>query len=335
MKSKPTEIFHDGPTRILVIGGTGHVGSYLVPRLVCQGHEVSVVARTPQPQHTNSRLGWKNVRWIVADRTAEEKNGIWAERMAAIQADVVMDLICYTPEQNQAMYEAFRGRIAQFIHCGTIWAYGPPEQTPYEESFPRKPIDEYGRRKAQIEAFLLRKHVLDRFPATIIHPGHISGRKWLPIDPQGSRDGVGVYEKLARGEPVYLADRGMATIHHVHADDVAQLFERAMIRRNVALGESFSAVAPYALSLVGCCNAVCSLLGTVPNLRFAPLEEMKKYVSKESSEIIREHVTQSPCASIAKAQRLLGYAPRYTTGQIYSECIEFLIESGQLKLSTL
>ncbi len=34
--------------RILVVGGTGHIGSYLVPRLVLSGHEVKVVARNPR-----------------------------------------------------------------------------------------------------------------------------------------------------------------------------------------------------------------------------------------------------------------------------------------------
>ncbi|MCJ7738615.1 MAG: NAD-dependent epimerase/dehydratase family protein, partial [Anaerolineae bacterium] len=31
--------------RIVVIGGTGHVGTYLVPRLVEAGHEVFCVSR--------------------------------------------------------------------------------------------------------------------------------------------------------------------------------------------------------------------------------------------------------------------------------------------------
>jgi len=319
--------------KVLVIGGTGHIGSYLVPRLVMGGHEVHVVARRPRPQYTDSRLGWSGVRWIVADRTAEEQSDAWARRMAGIEVDVVMDLLCYTPQQNQIMYEAFRGRIEQFIHCGTVWAYGPAERVPYEESFPRRPITDYGRDKARIEAFLLLKHHREGFPATIIHPGHISGRKWLPIDPQGSRDGVKVYEKLATGQEVYLPDQGSATIHHVHGDDVAQLFELAMTRRQHALGESFSAVAPYALSLVACCRCVANMFGKEPNLKFVPLAQMAEKVGAASYRIIVEHVTHSPCASIAKGQRLLGYSPRYTTEQIYYECIEYLLESGQLKLA--
>jgi nucleoside-diphosphate-sugar epimerase len=317
--------------RVLIIGGTGHIGSYLAPRLVMGGHDVTVVARRPKPQYTDERLGWPRVRWITADRAAEEKAGTWHQRMAGIETDVVMDLLAYTPEQNETMYEAFRGRVSQFIHCGTIWAYGPAERVPYEESFPRRPTTEYGQRKADIEAFLLRKHREEGFPATIIHPGHISGRKWLPIDPQGSRDGVGIYEKLATGQEVVLPDRGTATIHHVHGDDVAQLFELAMLHRERALGESFSAVTAHALSLNACCRCVANLFGREPNLRYVPLSELKRHVGERSAAIIDEHVSHSPCSSIAKGQRLLGYKPRFTTEQIYYEAIDYLLESGQLK----
>ncbi len=316
--------------RICVIGGTGHIGSYLTPRLVQGGHDVSVVCRRPRPQYTNPRIAWPKVNWIVADRRAEEASGAWSERMAGIETDVVMDLIGYSAEQNRIMYEAFKGRVQHFLNCGSLWAYGPSERAPYEEHFPRKPIDSYGSAKVAIEEFLMAKWREEGFPATVIHPGHISGRKWLPIDPQGSRDGVGVYEKLASGGTVHLANLGLATLSHVHGDDVAQVFELAMERREAALGESFSAVAAYAMTLLGLARFVAGLFGAEPNLAFAPLEEMRQHVSKQSFGIIKEHVTMSLCASIAKAQRLLGYAPRYTTEQIFVESIDYLLESGQL-----
>ena len=85
--------------RTLVIGGTGNIGSYLVPRLILSGHDVTVIARNPSPQHADPRVAWSQVKWVVADRTAEERDGSWARRMAAIETDVVIDLIAYTPER--------------------------------------------------------------------------------------------------------------------------------------------------------------------------------------------------------------------------------------------
>lgn len=316
--------------RILVIGGTGHIGSYLVPRLVLAGHDVTVVARTPSPQYTDERIAWGQVTWEVADRIAEEQAGTWAQRMSGLQVDAVMDLMAFTPEQNRVMMDAFAGRIEHFLHCGTIWSYGPTERAPYEEHFPRRPTTQYGIDKAQIEADLHAAWSRDGFPYSVVHPGHICGRRWLPIDPQGSRDGAGVYHKLATGQTVHLPDLGLATIHHVHGDDVAQLFQLCLEQPGQALGESFSAVAPYAMSLLGCCRFVASLFGREAVLEFVSRDELRNIVGEDSYAVIESHIEHSPCSSISKGQRLLGYAPRYTTEQIYTECIEHLLTTTEL-----
>ena len=42
-----------------------------------------------------------------------------------MQADCVIDLTSYTLESTVQLAEALRGRIQQFLHCGTIWVHGP------------------------------------------------------------------------------------------------------------------------------------------------------------------------------------------------------------------
>jgi nucleoside-diphosphate-sugar epimerase len=318
--------------RVLVIGGTGHIGSYLVPRLVAAGHDVTVIARRAKPQYTDPRIHWPRVHWIEADKGAEEADGRWSRRMGAIETDIVVDLLCQTPLQNQMMVEAFRGRIRHFLHCGTIWAYGPTERAPYEEHFPRRPTGSYGINKAAVEAILLAQHRETRFPATIIHPGQIGGRRWLPVDPQATINGVGIYARLATEQEVCLPDLGLAMLHHVHGDDVAQIFERAIAQPQAAIGESFSAVGPYALSLVACCRGVAALFGKEPRIKFLPLEQMRTVLSPEAFDLMLIHVSRSPCSSIEKSRRLLGYAPHYTTEMMYQDCVEHLLESGQLKV---
>ena len=153
----------------------------------------------------------------------------------------------------------------------------------------------------------------------------------MPVDPQGARDNIEVYRRLATGEEVLLPE-GTPTIHHVHADDVAQLFELAIHRRQSALGEAFSAVSAHWISLVDCCHAVARMFGRRPNIRFVSLDEIDRSMPREAAECIRDHVAHSPGCSIAKAERLLGYQPRYTSEQIYAECLEYLLESGQLRI---
>jgi nucleoside-diphosphate-sugar epimerase len=313
--------------RVLVVGGTGHIGSYLVPRLIRAGFDVTVTARSAKPKYAVAELGWNKVEWMLCDRAAEEKTGAWSERMAKVETEAVVDLITYTQEQNAAMVRAFEGRIRHFIHCGSIWAYGPSLRVPHLEQDPRNPLSSYGRKKAAIENDLMDRRFRASFPATGIHPGHISGKRWLPIDPRGALDGTGIYRKLARGEQVVLPERGAVPMHHVHGDDVAQVFERALLRPADSIGQAFSAVSPYALTMRACCRAVATLFGAEPNLSFCSLNDLS---GDPSFGCIKSHVEESVVASCEKAERLLGYRPRYTTEDIYAECVEFMLESGSL-----
>jgi len=58
-------------SRVVVIGGTGHIGTYLVPRLVSAGFEVVSVSRGErEPYQPNG--SWKFVRTVTLSREAEE-----------------------------------------------------------------------------------------------------------------------------------------------------------------------------------------------------------------------------------------------------------------------
>ena len=60
--------------RIVIIGGTGHVGTYLVPRLVSAGHEVVCLSRAQrQPYHGHP--AWNEVEIVTIDRNAAEQDG--------------------------------------------------------------------------------------------------------------------------------------------------------------------------------------------------------------------------------------------------------------------
>ena len=315
--------------KVLIVGGTGHIGSYLTPRLIRDGFDVSVVSRTDKPKYVLPDMGWKKVKWILCDRRQEEKSGAWAARLAKIEVDAVIDLYTYTQQQNNIMVEAFKGRISHFIHCGSIWAYGPSLRVPHMEHYPRKPTSDYGKNKTAIENDLMTLRIRDNFPATVIHPGHISGKRWLPIDPCGALNGTEIYRKLATGEEVLLPERGSVPMHHVHGDDVAQVFELALLRPADSIGQVFSAVAPYAMTMRACCRAVAAIFGMEPNIASCTLAELSRHPAYG---IIKSHVEESVVASSEKAEKLLGYRPRYTTEDIYAECVEYMIESGQLKL---
>jgi len=76
--------------RIVIIGGSGHVGTYLVPALVERGHEVVNVSRgTAAPYRPHP--AWKAVEQVLVDRRAEEAEGNFGSRIAALDADIVIE----------------------------------------------------------------------------------------------------------------------------------------------------------------------------------------------------------------------------------------------------
>ncbi len=312
--------------RVIVIGGTGHIGTWLTPRLVAAGYEVVCITRGQrepyQPHGT-----WRAVERIAVDRRAEDNRGVFGGRVADLKPDIVVDLVCYTLESAQQIVEALRGRVEAFLHCGTIWVHGHSEQVPTTEDQPRRPFCEYGRQKAAIEKYLATAARRDGFPATVLHPGHIVGPGWPPINPAGHTDPK-VFTRIARGEELTLPNLGLETIHHVHADDVAQAFMKALANWSAADGESFHVVSPAALTLRGYAEAVARWFGREPDLRFLPWEEWRKGVSEQDAAITWDHIAHSPNCSIAKARRLIDYQPRYSSLEAVFESVTWLIGHG-------
>ena len=310
--------------RVVVIGGSGHIGTYLVPRLVEAGHEVIVLSRR-QREPYQSHAAWKTVEQIAVDRQAEDVAGAFGPRVRDLKPDVVIDMICFTLDSARHLVEALRGQVQQFLHCGTIWAHGHSVQVPTVEEQPRHPFGEYGIQKAQIEAYLLDEARRKGFPATVLMPGHIVGPGWEPLNPAGNFNPQ-VFVTLAQGDELKLANLGMETVHHVHADDVAQSFMQAMANWNNAVGENFHVVAPSAVTLRGYAETAASWFGQSARLRFLPWDQWRTTVSEQEAAATWDHIAHSPNCSLAKAQRLLEYRPRYTSFQAIYESVMWLID---------
>ena len=318
--------------KVVVIGGTGHIGTYLIPRLINAGHEVICVSRQQRDPY-KSDPAWNAVRQISIDRiVAEEKNN-FGSQIKALQGDVIIDLICFTPGSAAQLAEALTGTVQHFIHCGTMWVHGHSEQVPTTETQPRKPFGEYGINKAKIEAHLLLLHREKNFPVTILHPGHITGPGWLPINPAGHLNPE-VFIRLARGEEIILPNIGMETLHHVHADDVAQAFEKAIVHREAAIGESFHVVSEQALTLRGYAMAMAAGFGKEVKLNFLPWQEWKETVSERDAELTWDHIAHSPVGSIEKAKRVLQYRPRYSSVQAVQEAVKYYFEKEKILTQT-
>jgi nucleoside-diphosphate-sugar epimerase len=313
--------------RVVVIGATGHIGTYLVPRLVRAGYEVVAVSRgTQEPYHP--AVEWRAVTRVTADRAAEDAAGTFGARIAELRPDAVIDLICFTPESAQQLVDALRPSRPLLVHCGTIWVHGPALRAPLTEDEPRTGYGEYGSGKAAIEELLHRETVAGGVPSVILHPGHISGPGWSVITPAGNLD-LDVWRRLATGEPLALPAMGLGVLNHVHADDVAQAFELAL-SRPAAIGASFHVVAEQSMTSRGLATGVAGWFGRDPELDFVEWTEFEKRVGADHANATRNHIERGITASIGRARSVLGYAPRHSSLDALYEALRRLVADKQV-----
>lgn len=311
--------------RVVVIGGSGHVGTYLVPALVARGHDVVNVSRGRAAPY-RAHAAWASVEQVVADRSADEG---FAARIAGLAPDIVVDMISFDLASTRSLVEALRGRVEHFLHCSTVWVYGHNAVVPAKEDDPLNPFGDYGTKKAAIEAWLLAEARRTNFPATVFRPGHIVGPGWAPLNPAANFN-PDVFSRIARGEEIALPNFGLETVHHVHAEDVAQLVLKALLHRSAAVGEAFNAVSPGALNLKGYAEAMYRWFGQVPRLSFRPFDEWRSAEDPEDAEATWEHIARSPCHSIEKGRKRLGHVPRHSSLEAVQEAVAALMAAGQV-----
>jgi nucleoside-diphosphate-sugar epimerase len=306
--------------RTVVIGGTGHIGTYLVPSLVRAGHETVVVSRGTSRPYRDDPL-WNEVEMVTLDREAAEREGRFGTFVADLGPDAVVDLTCFTTAQAEQLVDGLDGQ--HVVHTGSIWSYGPSTLVPTTEDAPKRPYGDYGIGKRAVEQYLMSQ---DRVRASVVHPGHISGPGWMPIGPAGNLDPA-VIESLRADGSCTLPDRGGETIHHVHAEDVAALHQACVEQPDVAAGESFNSVCTQALTLRGYAELLARHFGHEPRIDFVPWADFVDGLDPEQVVLTEDHLGRSPMFSMDKARDLLGFVPRHSVTDTVLEAVDAWVAS--------
>lgn len=310
--------------KTVIIGGCGHIGTYLVPKLVRAGYEVINITRGKSRPYKDS-AEWREVEHIKLDR---EKllNGKFEKAIAEMNPDIVIDLINFELESTHKMVEVLgTTNLSHYLYCSSIWTHGLAGIVPATEDMVKFPIDEYGKKKLESEGYLQAEYRRTGFPSTAIMPGHISGPGWNIINPVGNLD-TSVFQKIADGDEIPIPNFGMETLNHVHADDVAQVFINAIRHRKQAIGESFHAVAKESITLAGYADAMYRWFGKDPKIRFISWDEWCRYTNNaEYTDTTYYHIARSGSYSIEKAHRLIEYLPRHTILETIIESVEDMV----------
>jgi nucleoside-diphosphate-sugar epimerase len=306
--------------KVCVIGGTGHVGRFLVPTLVREGYDVTVTTSGHTP--VGKEPEWSKVKFQQGRYLRNDKK--WYDLIAGIGCDVLIDIL---GTDVPGVYQATRKTCKHLIACGSVWMFGPPltVPTPPETQGPCQ-FEEYTLRYKELHQ-IKKQAKSDGVAFTAVMPPNICGPGKVPIDALGGRD-VQVHQAMKEGKPVYLPEGCNTLVGPCDTADIADIFALAVAKRDKAADEIFNAGAAYALTS----PKLMETFGDIYRTRI-PCEfvSMDKYINEILPDVgSNYHFLHHMCPDISKTQIKLGYQPKYTPEETLQRAIEWMYEEKLL-----
>jgi nucleoside-diphosphate-sugar epimerase len=217
------------PLKVLFIGGTGTISASSVRRSVAQGMQVFVLNRG---RNVKGRALPNAVTCLTGDIT--DRDSVTAA-LGDLRFDAVVNFLCYSADDAAQAIEIFRDRTRHYIHISTASMYHKPIlQVPIVESNLRQNnFLKYARDKIAAEDVLMRAHVDDGFPATIVRPSHTYDEANPPLV-----GGWTIFDRIERGAEIVVHGDGTSLWTLTHAADLAQGLV-GLLANQRAVGEAF------------------------------------------------------------------------------------------------
>ena len=316
--------------KVVIIGGSGHIGTYLVPMLINAGYHITNITRGNSKPYEYDPA-WERVNAVHMDRTKEQD---FTTKISAMEPDIVVDLVNFNIEDTKTITKVLsNSQCSHYLYCSSCWAHGRAEILPFNpDDIKKEPLCEYGKDKYSSELYLNDLYRREGFPATVIMPGQISGPGWTIMNPWANKT-ILPFQKIADGEEIALPNFGMETLHHVHGYDVAQCFYKAITHRNQAIGECFDAVSGGSITLYGYAKLMYKFFGREPKISFLPWKEWCDYVGdSEECEDTYLHIARSGYFSTTKEEKLLDYYPKFTNVETIKIAVQSYVDRGLIKV---
>jgi len=310
---------------VLLLSGTGWVGSTIVNELLDHGYDITVMSRGTTRQGFDA----SRTEMVTCDREDLEDMGRKLRRYAK---DVIIDVISghYSAENTEFVADCVEGRVGHYLQCSSTGVFAPLAAIPGNETDPITTCAQFGDgwfRKAEADRVILRR-MEKGFPGTILHPSIIMGPGAYAIDNLGDRRTTFLRE-IKDGSPIYLANGGTNLMQMVHVKDLGRAF-RLAIEHETSKGQDIIISGVRAITARRYVEATAKLLGCTANIRNIPAEELLARkdieISPNDFAFFMEHMS----FDLSKAKKLIGYEPSYSLESMMNEVIEWTRSQGML-----
>ena len=252
-----------GAKRVLLIGGSGFVGSHVGDEFLAQGWKVVVFGRSPEVFRAPSPF-ITYVQGRVGDRTSLEaamSQGIdCVVHLASTtipstsNSDTVSDVRANLVDAIGLLECCLKYQVRKLVFAssgGTV--YGIPRQLPVAEDHPTNPICSYGIVKLAMEKYLQLYHRLHGLEYVVLRISNPYGPRQDPWKAQGV---VAVFAaNLLQNKPITIWGTGETVRDFLHVQDLSRLFYAAAVSEVTGVFNAGSGVGVSLNDLVGTMTA--------------------------------------------------------------------------------
>ena len=228
----------DRRVKVLVTGGAGFIGSWLVDRLVAEGHDAVVVDNlfSGDARQVHDKAAFYHLD--IRDRQA--LNGVLAIERPQIVShhagqvsvrrsvtdpahDASVNVVGFLNVLEASLCHGVE-RIVFASSGGTV--YGEQDTFPADEAHPLRPVSPYGVAKMACEHYLRCFHAMYVLPFVVLRYGNVYGPRQ---NPRGGSGMIALFvDRLLQGKPVHINGDGHQTRDFVYVDDVVEANMLAM-----------------------------------------------------------------------------------------------------------
>ncbi len=286
--------------RILITGGLGQVGSYLVDAL----HEKAKVTVLDNYSSTTREAVPKDVHVIKGDIKDEiaanlvKQSDVVIHTAAQISVIASMENPLFDAQNNifgtlNLLEAARNSAISKFVYISSAAVYGNTLYTPITESHPQDPLSPYGASKLTGEKYCMMYNKAFGLPSCCIRPFNIYSPRQDPRNPYSGVISRFIEKAKAKQSPVIFGD-GTQTRDFISVHDIVDMIA-LLIENEDANGHVFNAG-------TGKSTTVTELASMILNT--FDVDVPIQYMPERPGDI------KYSCSDISSARKILGFEPK-------------------------
>jgi UDP-glucose 4-epimerase len=328
IKAKRKSKMKNDCSRILVTGGAGFIGSHLVDRLLEEGYEVTVIDDLSSGSLENLRQneGKKGFRFVKGDirdgnllkRNLKDIDAVF-HKAALINVTLSVREPLLTNDVNvqgtiNLLKACLDANVKRVVYASSAAVYGDVRVSKISEDAPKNPLSPYGISKLAAEGYMRFFYKVHGLETVSLRFFNAYGPRQR-FDPEFPYSGVITIflSRLVKGESPVVNGDGQQTRDFVYVQDMVEADLLALRCKNAA-GKVFNIGSGERTSVNKVAETLKSVLnkGAVKTL----------YADPQVGDI------RHSCADIVKAERMLGYRPRFSFRAGITGLVNWYLQEG-------